>query len=822
MPRRFVWMGAVLLVLAAWLCARPAIGLIDKPMPLKLILATPGQHVFLARVEKMDAKAEPPRLVIKVQESLKKADKVPFEQIRLLVNAGNDQAKKAKHQPELVKRLAADMPLVIFARKTDESGKAYGAFVYSNGTWFQMMSSDPAGQPWEFESCEPYLRGTFKGTTAELQKVILAFYNDKKEPPAFDKKAAEAGGFGPEVKKEEKQEEKKGGAALHTGPVFAVIPTVAIGGPLAILAMLFPSLFGSPREIMRRWLAMLSVASVLSLVVLVQATFPEWLGISWVVVWLWMTLVTLLGVLWACRRYRTLAQYETLDALLPKRGEAIIFYLVSIAGLILVPYAYGEGSLFLSPWRELLLMWVMVWAGTLGIRYIIWAVRRSPDFKPRLPLEGLMLAALAVACLGLAWQAMPRAAAADPAAPSDTTGRDDLPPRQASVVWTFKADNLGRLHSTPLVHGERVFVSVNHEAGLFDNFGRIYCLDRRTGQKVWSFDDKKKMKQVFCSPCWADGKIYVGEGYHQHDNCRMFCLDAENGTVVWQFPTRSHTESSPCVAKGRVYFGAGDDGVYCLDAKTGKEIWHFEGRHVDTNPVVVDGKLYGGSGYGATNVMFCLDAANGNRLWETESRLPVFGSPTVLGKQVFFGTGTGNLIESDAGNKAGALVCVNASTGAVIWIFRDVGDAVHTHPAVDHRHVYFGSRDGNLYCVNRGDGTLRWKQPVGSPISASPAAVTCPTCGDSNSVYALGVDGHLCCFDADDGTLFYRYDVARQAGVPTQLVSSPRVVVTHDGKTDVRHIYFGAALDNGSIWDAVLYCLEDKYQWPVPAGQWAP
>jgi hypothetical protein len=203
MPRRFAWVGSVLLGLA--LCAGPVVGVIrNKPVPLKLILATPG-HVFTAKVEKMDSKAEPPRLVIKVQESLKKGDKPPFEQMRLLLTEGNPVAKEAKHRADVLKHLAVDLPLVIFSRKT-ENGK-YLAFVYTNGTWFQLVCSDLAEQPWEFESGAPYLRGTFKGATAELQKVILAYYNDKKEPPAFDKKAAEAGGFGPEVKQEEKKEE---------------------------------------------------------------------------------------------------------------------------------------------------------------------------------------------------------------------------------------------------------------------------------------------------------------------------------------------------------------------------------------------------------------------------------------------------------------------------------------------------------------------------------------------------------------------------------------------------------------------------------------
>src|SRR5436190_1930659 len=76
---------------------------------------------------------------------------------------------------------------------------------------------------------------------------------------------------------------------------------------------------------------------------------------------------------------------------------------------------------------------------------------------------------------------------------------------------------------------------------------------------------------------------------------------------VWDFRTKSHTESTPCVVGGKVFFGAGDDGVYCLDARTGKEVWHFTGPHVDTNPAVEGGRLYAGSGYGKPNEIFCLD-----------------------------------------------------------------------------------------------------------------------------------------------------------------------------------------------------------------------
>src|SRR5439155_1270427 len=122
------------------------------------------------------------------------------------------------------------------------------------------------------------------------------------------------------------------------------------------------------------------------------------------------------------------------------------------------------------------------------------------------------------------------------------------------------------------------------------------------------------------SPCLAEGRIYVGEGLHKDNDCRLFCLDANNGQKIWEYKTHSHTESTPCVVDGKVYFGAGDDGVYCLSAADGEKKWNYPGIHVDAPPVVRDGRLYVGSGVGdkfGTTVLLCLDAEKGTKIWET-------------------------------------------------------------------------------------------------------------------------------------------------------------------------------------------------------------
>jgi outer membrane protein assembly factor BamB len=385
------------------------------------------------------------------------------------------------------------------------------------------------------------------------------------------------------------------------------------------------------------------------------------------------------------------------------------------------------------------------------------------------------------------------------------------------MAWLFKApdDVGGRLDSTAVVTDEYIYVGA--APGGTKPSGTVYCLNRATGAKEWEFDNDLKMKPVFCSPCLADGKIFIGEGYHEDDHCHMFCLDAKTGKKLWAFPTKSHTESTPVVVKDRVYFGAGGDGIYCVDVNTGKEVWHqFEDLHIDASPTVVDGHLYGGSGYAAEKWVFCLDAEKGTPIWRVPSRYNVFGSATVFGNQLFFGTGNGNMLESDS-HPQGALLCLDTTTGAYLWPPFEVPDSILTRPAADLKHVFFGSRDGHLYCVGRDDGKLRWKKPLGGPVVASPALVTCEHCGHSSTVYAAAANGQLWCLDPADGHEYWSFTVPSEADYPRpQIISSPRVFV--DVKKGRRQIVFGFDLldkESDQVSKPRMCCVEDLYPWPV-------
>ena len=65
-------------------------------------------------------------------------------------------------------------------------------------------------------------------------------------------------------------------------------------------------------------------------------------------------------------------------------------------------------------------------------------------------------------------------------------------------------------------------------------------------------------------------------------------------------------------------------------------------------------------------------------------------------------------------------------------------------PSVDEQHVYFGSADGNLYCLDKRDGSLVWKYKTSDSLKATPTIV-----GDR--LIASGLDHYIYCIDKRNG-----------------------------------------------------------------------
>ena len=185
-----------------WLCLSLALlvivstgqGAITALLPLKKLVED-SNYVLVAKVGNFDSQGK--KMILTVTEDLK--GKATFRQIPMIL-VGDDEAKKFDQPAALLKRLANDLPIVLFVNHKKESN-LFNAIVYTNGTWFSVRgtgSGTDAGV-WSLTHGEPYLRRTYKGTTEELRKVLGDSLSGKAKTklPGVDEK--EKPGFGPEI-----------------------------------------------------------------------------------------------------------------------------------------------------------------------------------------------------------------------------------------------------------------------------------------------------------------------------------------------------------------------------------------------------------------------------------------------------------------------------------------------------------------------------------------------------------------------------------------------------------------------------------------------
>ncbi|MBC7817920.1 MAG: hypothetical protein IAG10_13595 [Planctomycetaceae bacterium] len=192
----------VLLLMVALLAlsTSEALGVIKVTSPLKLFVRDSTQIV---RVRVTQFIPEKNRLVFDVEQDIKGK----FEQRSMPVVWKFEPESKwegIRTLPRLLKCFGPDQQAILFIN--DEGGFWHNAgnprknpiaFGYTNGSWFCLESTklDNGKLQWRLAQGEPYLRTTFKGTTEELNQVLVDHLAGKGKLPDPVK---EEPGFGPE------------------------------------------------------------------------------------------------------------------------------------------------------------------------------------------------------------------------------------------------------------------------------------------------------------------------------------------------------------------------------------------------------------------------------------------------------------------------------------------------------------------------------------------------------------------------------------------------------------------------------------------------
>jgi len=309
-------------------------------------------------------------------------------------------------------------------------------------------------------------------------------------------------------------------------------------------------------------------------------------------------------------------------------------------------------------------------------------------------------------------------------------------------------------YSSPAVVGDYVFTVSAHVTPFnITGSGRIQCFDAETGRQIWT-DRIRDLRATFSSPAVYGNYLVVGEGLHFVKDARIICLDSRTGETRWTYRTGCHVESSPVIADGRVYVGAGSDGIYCLALEPDENgdpvlLWHRPGEiYVDaeSSPVVQDGLVIMGLGFHG-NAVVALDAVTGEERWRRDTPYPVFASPTWHGDRLFIGMGNADFVNAaeqiwanesarlrteegwtdeqieaiaDRWQPGGAVWSLDPKDGSVQWKFPTPRAVIGSVVANDD-HVFFGARDGTLYKLDRHAGQPEASWNALAPLLASPA-----------------------------------------------------------------------------------------------------
>jgi outer membrane protein assembly factor BamB len=595
---------------------------------------------------------------------------------------------------------------------------------------------------------------------------------------------------------------------------FSVIPTTVFVAPAAVLAAVFPAAFAGLARGFRRWRAFLAVTSMTGTLAAGYAFGRPHLRDAW-----WtgppafaaVTLaITAVGLCWAGRRYRLAAAVDPTVTHPPTRRSVLITFgfaalaVLVVIGLAVVSHRIATGGwaglrgeslrtlLFDLPTRELTAAAVGL---TVAAGYQCYrAVTGRADPHPvRLSLSGETAALGVMTLCGAVTlsHVAPRPQATD----TDVTTPATSPIRLVDASVWFESSAV-----TEAVSGVTLTADRGYFGGVKDAFagtGAVVCFDRATGKQRWVYSDPH-LKTVFCTPVVADGRVFCGEGTHSDTDCRLLCLDADTGRRLWEVRTASHTEGTPAVADGRVYFSAGDDGLYCVTTG-GEAVWHHPGReqglHVDSPVAVVGGKVYAGSGYG-TIAAFALDAATGRPEWTRELPLRSFGPPLVVGDRVYYGLGTGtlNFDLTDETKPDGAVVCLDAVTGEPVWT-HPLDRSVHTQLSADGRAVYAACRDGFVSALDRSTGTRLWRANLGTPITTGTSTVTYTRFGFAPAVYVVTPPGTAAALDPLSGRPIWSRDIAQFTDRLAEVVSPPTLVAV-DADGAERHLFVPVTLTN--------------------------
>lgn len=219
----------------------------------------------------------------------------------------------------------------------------------------------------------------------------------------------------------------------------------------------------------------------------------------------------------------------------------------------------------------------------------------------------------------------------------------------------------------------------------------LNAFNLHNGMQLWQSKDYGI--DTILTPAVTGGRVYIGTYLDQDHN--VYCLDAKTGKKVWSYLTSGAVLGTPAVFNGTVYAGSMDGALYALDADTGKLRWRFE--NTDTffaPPLMHDGVIYAPSQDG---YIYALDERTGALFWRASALI----SATISSVSTF-------TLRHAVAIYRNVLFAANEDTlfafdtrrGALRWRYIPFADGKLTTPIISNGLLVIGAENQHVYAVN--------------------------------------------------------------------------------------------------------------------------
>jgi outer membrane protein assembly factor BamB len=150
-----------------------------------------------------------------------------------------------------------------------------------------------------------------------------------------------------------------------------------------------------------------------------------------------------------------------------------------------------------------------------------------------------------------------------------------------------------------------------------------------------------------------------------------------------------------------------------------------------------------------------------NMLWKFEAADAIFTTPAVSHGLVIFQT------------EGGYIHCLRLKDGSEAWATRVSGQGTSSSPCIVGNHVYIGSGDTCLFCLDIRTGAIEWKFDAGVAVGSSPLAV-------GELIYVGDTGGWLHCL-SHSGRKMWQFKTGDRLDSDPALIDNVLIFGSYDG-----------------------------------------